>query len=998
MSVVHGFELIRERDIAEVRSMTRLWRHARTGAELLSLCGDDENKVFGVTFRTPPANSTGVAHILEHSVLCGSEKYPVKEPFVELLKGSLQTFLNAFTYPDKTCYPVASTNLKDFYNLVDVYLDAVFHPRISEYILRQEGWRMEPGNGDTPMHFKGVVFNEMKGAYSSPDSLLYEYSQQALFPDHPYGLDSGGDPERIPDLTYEEFLSFHENYYHPSNARFYFYGDDPEDERLKIVNQVIKGYDLLNVDSDVALQGSLKGPLKVRKTYAGDKDPSARTKRSMVTVNWLLPDTAGRTGGEELFLELTMLEHILIGLPASPLRKALIDSGMGEDLAGAGLENELKQLFFSTGLKSVASKEAGKIEKVILDTLTHLAEHGVPEEAIEAAVNSLEFELREKNTGRFPRGLHVMLRALTSWLYNGDPLARIGFEPALEDIKNRLMAGEPIFENLLKEYFLDNTDRVRVLLEPDPELGPEREARERARLDQAAQALGETGMAELRAESEELQRIQEAPDPPEALATIPRLALGDMAQDNILIPLEERDSLDIPVLNHDLPTDGIVYMDMALDLMDIEPSLLPLVPLLGRAFLETGTKRRSFVDLSTRIARKTGGVETDVFAATRRGVYSGGRPLDKKAVAKLLMRGKATKDKARSLLDIMRETLLEAKLADPERFRQIVQEEKARLEHRLAPMGHMIAASRLMSRMSAAGRMDDHMGGVAHLEYLRKLSDTVDTDWPKVEAALKALRSRLVLRSNTLINITSDYKTLRALDKDLDALAAALPKEPKQDVELIPGPVDWPGAGDFPDLSGQPPQREGLAIPAQVNYVGLGMDLAAQGFTYHGSMEAVIRYVRTGFLWDAVRVRGGAYGAMAFFDRMSGSMALVSYRDPHIRRTLQVFTKTAEHLATLSLDKDELEKSIIGAIGGLDAHLLPDAKGFVSMSRKLTGDSDEARQLLREELLGTTQDDFRRVGEALKAALDSSQVTVLGSRDALEAAAKDLDLEVATLF
>ena len=457
----HGFTLLREEELRETCGRVRLWKHDVTGAELLSVCNEDENKSFGVSFRTPPRDSTGVAHILEHSVLCGSDRYPVKEPFVELLKSSLQTFLNALTFPDKTCYPVASCNLQDFYNLMDVYLDAVFHPRIDENVLRQEGWHIEADAPDGPWQFKGVVFNEMKGVYSSPDSVLMEECQHAVFPDMLYSLDSGGDPAVIPTLTFEAFREFHASYYHPSNARFFFWGDDPEEARLARIADVLAPYEKREVHSEVPLQKRLASPRLLEVPYAASEGEDA--DKAHVAVNWLLCESRET---EEMFV-LNMLEHIISGLPGSPLRKALMDSGLGEDISGCGLEGDLRQAYFSMGLRSIDPKNAPEVERLMMETLADLAENGVPAPAVEAALNSLEFMLRENNTGSFPRGLAAMFRSLSDWLYDGDAFAPLAWEKPLASIKKRLASGEKVFENAIRPWFLDNTHRVTLILLPD---------------------------------------------------------------------------------------------------------------------------------------------------------------------------------------------------------------------------------------------------------------------------------------------------------------------------------------------------------------------------------------------------------------------------------------------------------------------------------------------------------------------------------------------------
>src|SRR6516164_4378707 len=485
MQIFNGFKLLREHALTEFNSTARLYRHAKTGTELLSLVNDDENKVFGVTFRTPPRDSTGVAHILEHAVLCGSRKYPVKEPFVELMKGSLNTFLNAMTFPDKTCYPVASQNLRDFYNLIDVYLDAVFYPLITPNAFRQEGWHYELDAIDERLVYKGVVFNEMKGSYSSPDDRLNEFSQRSLFPDTIYGLDSGGDPRHIPDLTYADFKSFHRRYYHPSNARLFFYGDDNPDKRLRLLDSWLRAFDPIAVDSTVTLQKRFSAPQRLMRTFAADAGKSEADRKGMATVNWMfdqIPDA-------ETDLGINILEHILIGTSASPLRKAMVDSGLGEDIAGRGLDDQLLQPMLSVGLKGIDPSAADRVEALVVETLRALVDKGIDRMTVDASLNTVEFRLRENNFGSFPRGIAALLRSLKTWLYDRDPLAPLAFEAPLRSLKTRIAEGEPYFENLIARNLLDNPHRTTLTLRPDPEEAERKAAVERQRLDAARAAM-----------------------------------------------------------------------------------------------------------------------------------------------------------------------------------------------------------------------------------------------------------------------------------------------------------------------------------------------------------------------------------------------------------------------------------------------------------------------------------------------------------------------------
>ncbi|MEP7200287.1 MAG: insulinase family protein, partial [Chloroflexota bacterium] len=526
---LHGFDLINEREIAELKTTARLYRHARTGAQLLSLANDDENKTFGITFRTPPSDATGVAHILEHGVLNGSRKYPVKEPFTQMVKGSLRTFINAMTFPDKTAYPVASQNLQDFYNLVDVYFDAVFHPLIPPEVLAQEGWHYELTDVNAPLAYKGVVFNEMKGAYSSPDGALYHYSRQSLFPDNAYGVDSGGDPKHIPDLTHEQYVNFHRAYYHPSNALIWFYGDDDPAERLRRTNAVLAEFDARPIHATVALQPRFPSPRRFTFPYDASADDKAR---GMVAVNWMLDEYYDA----ESLMTLDILSYLLLGTQASPLRKALIDSGLGEEVAGGGLQSSLRQMTFAAGLKGIDVANADKVEAVIMQTLDALHRDGFDPELVEAALNTVEFWLRENNTGAFPRGLSLMFRALTTWLYDRDPLDLLAFESPLQAVKQRIAAGEPIFTELIRAQLLDNTHRVSVVVIPDPTLRAREDAAERETLDRVRAALSADELNALVVRTRELKKMQETPDSPEALATLPMLKVSDLDQRNKPIP------------------------------------------------------------------------------------------------------------------------------------------------------------------------------------------------------------------------------------------------------------------------------------------------------------------------------------------------------------------------------------------------------------------------------------------------------------------------------
>ncbi len=951
---VAGFDLLREETIAEINTTARLYRHAATGAQVLSLINDDENKVFGITFRTPPPDSTGVAHIMEHSVLGGSHKYPLKEPFVQLVKGSLKTFLNAMTFPDRTVYPVASTNLQDFYNLVDVYLDAVFHPLITPHHLDQEGWHYELESVDAPLRYKGVVFNEMKGTYSSPDSLLYRASQQSLFPDNVYGLDSGGDPAAIPQLTYAQFTGFHGSYYHPSNSLIYFYGDDDPEQRLRILDAYLAAYTAQPAETAVPLQPAFDAPRRVTRPYSTDAEP-----KTFVQVNWLLPpgDDAA------LVMGLSLLSYALVSTQASPLRKTLVDSGLGEDVTGGGLSTTLRQMTWSVGLKGVAPERAGEVEPLILATLAEIAQTGLEPDMVEAAYNTIEFSLRENNSGSAPRGLLTMFRALRTWLYDGDPLAPLAFEAPLAAVRRALDAEPGYLTGMIRRYLLDNPHRTTVHLTPDPAYNQAREAEEQARLATARAAMTTADLEAIVANTAELKRRQETPDTPEQLALVPTLKLSDLERAVKTIPSVVSDLHGGKLLYHDLFTNGIVYLELAFDLHGVPADLLPYAKLFSQGLVGLGTAKENFVKLSQRIDRTTGGIGPGTYLSSTR--------QDAQGLAYLLVQGKATVAQAPAMLDILRDILLTVKLDYRDRLRQMVLKSKARLEGGLVPSGHSVVDGRLRAGFATAAWAGEQMGGVDYLGALRRLVTELDEDWPGVLAKLEAVRDLVVNRQTLIANVTLDAAGMAAFGPALADFVAGLPAAPHAAVAWTPGA-----------RSG----HEGLSIPAQVNYVGKGANLYDLGYGYDGSIHVITNHLRTSYLWDKVRVQGGAYGAFCRFSRESGVLTYLSYRDPNLLNTLAVFDQTPDFLRGLSLSDDDLTKSIIGAIGVMDAYQLPDAKGYTALARYLVGETDEQRQQTRDEVLGTTAADFRAFADVLDAVRREGRVVVLGSAEALAAA------------
>ncbi|KAA3619667.1 MAG: peptidase M16 [Calditrichaeota bacterium] len=956
MATTNGFELVERSKIAEIDSEVSYFHHSKSGARFLSVSNKDENKVFGINFRTPPKSSNGIAHIMEHSVLCGSRKYPVKEPFVELIKGSLNTFLNAFTYPDKTCYPIASTNLHDFYNLVDVYLDAVFYPRLNEDVLRQEGWHYELQNPEEPLVYKGVVFNEMKGAYSSPTRIIAEKSQHSLFPDTAYGVESGGHPEAIPELTFDEFIDFHKTYYHPSNAFIYFYGDDNPEKRFSVLNEYLNDFTSRTVDSSIALQKRFKQTVKTKHKYFAGKD-LGDAQKGVVSVNFLISDSL------ETFdrLKYILLDHILIGTPASPLRKALIDSGLGSDLSGHGLDGDLRQMNYSIGLRDIKPNDGDKVEALILDTLKNLAQNGIEKNTIDASLNTIEFSLRENNTGSYPRGLSMMIDALTIWLHDANPIDALAYEKPLAKLKSSLSENPRFFESIIETAFINNSHRTTLIFEPDESLEAKRQDDEHRKLSEIKNNLTRNEIDVIIKETALLQEKQNRPDNPEDLAKIPRLGLQDLEPKHTPLPIEVLKVPETEIVYHDLFTNGILYLELGFNLNKVPEKMLPYVLIFGRALLETGTEKFDQIELTQRIGKYTGGLWRSTLNSTIEDGHS--------TTSWLFIKGKAMVNQVDEMLALLHEILTTARLDNRDRIKQIVLDAKSAFENSLAVSGHSLAQSQLAAAFSKAGWISEKMNSLSYLFFLRNLEKRIEQDWQSMQADFEMLRSTLISRKNLICNCTVDSKNWLQIEPRISTFISTLParKSEKQDWSFTKNGI-----------------HTGLSVPTQVNFVGKGMNIYEHGYEFHGSIFVISKYLRTTWLWDRVRVHGGAYGAFCHFNRRTGLLAFLSYRDPNLKETLKIFDDTASFLQETKINKDELTKSIIGTIGDIDSYMLADAKGGASLFRYLTGTTDEKLQNIRDEILGTDANAFIQFGEALESFKENGLVAITSSENVLQ--------------
>lgn len=1001
-----SYDIISKDVVTEYGAYCTMYRHKKTGAELLSVHNDDDNKVFGITFRTPPTDSTGVPHILEHSVLCGSRKYRTKEPFVQLLQGSLQTFLNAFTYPDRTCYVLASQNEKDFKNLINVYTDAVFHPRATSdpAVHAQEGWHLELEDKEQPLTYKGVVYNEMKGVYSSPDSRLYRQSQRSIFPSNTYSVDSGGDPKVIPNLSFEDFKDFHAKFYHPANSRIFFWGDDDVKQRLDLMDEYLCEFGE-SPDSKPASVIEWQKKIITEPKWETHSYPVGgdQPETNMIMVNWLLNERPF-TPTEDLIVG--VLDHLLMGNGQSILYKTLMESGLGSAIVGGGLSDELLQATFSVGLKGVQAENAKAVEELVLKTLQKVMEEGFSEEQIASSMNTIEFRLREFNTGSYPKGLSFMLGAMSKWIYDGQPTDALKFEKPLAELKAMIAEnGDAVFKEFLKEYLVDNMHRVTVELAPSKTLESEELKEEQDRLAAIKSSLNDEELDDVIKKTLELKALQASEDSPEDRATIPSLELADLKREVTEFPIEVSENENesgVTVIRHELAsTSGIAYVNFAVDISGVDYNDIALLPIFTRIMTETGAGEYSDVQLSQRIGTHTGGVGVSLMKTSvspdsvpTYSIHEGNNMM-----TKLTIRGKATSEKANELFSIFKLILTEAKIDSKKKVIEMLKETKSRIESSIQGSGHSYANNRMKARYRVDGFLDEKMGGITYLGTINELIKEAEGDWESVLRRLENIRSAILndatCRNGMILDITGDKAVMDTIKPSVDAFLESLPGNPKgeklQDFYHTEHP--WATKAKEEMASIAPLKDEGFVVPTQVSYVGKGGLLFEQGEKVHGSTAVVSRYLRTGYLWDYVRVMGGAYGGFCTFNPVGGDgiFTFLSYRDPNLDKTIDVYDATADALLKaaeeLENDPEALATAIIGTVGDLDGALSPDQKGNKAFNRWVIRQTPEERQQFRDEILNTKASDFRDFAMRLKN-MKKPSVAVVSSKAAFESAAK----------
>ena len=954
------YEILDEHRIEDVQSDGFILRHKKSGARIAILSNNDDNKVFYIGFRTPPEDETGVPHIIEHTTLCGSKKFPVKDPFIELAKGSLNTFLNAMTYPDKTVYPVASCNDQDFKNLMDVYLDAVFNPNITKYeeIFKQEGWHYELTGKDDELKINGVVYNEMKGAYSSPDEVLSSQIYRSLFPDNTYSKDSGGNPEYIPKLTYEAYLDFYHKYYHPSNSYIYLYGDMDVVERLEWLDkEYLSLYDYKKVNSEINKQPAFDEIKNVEAEYSITMDDSQENK-TYLSYNRVVGDSLD----EMLYQAFDVLDYALVSSPGAPVKQALIDAGIGDDVYGS-YDAGILQPVFSFVAKNANASQADEFESIIENTLKEVVKTGINKEALLAGINSSEFKFREADFGQFPKGLLFGLNCLDSWLFD-DMKPFIHLECLDTFAKLRRAVDTDYFEKLIQEYLLDNTHGSSVTVKPKRGLGNEREEALAKELSDYKASLSDEEIDKLIEETEHLKKYQEEPSSDEDLRKLPMLTRADMKKNAMPFSNIEDELLDVKVVRHDIESNGIDDISFWFDAGDVAQSELGYLGFFTNALGLVSTEKYSYTDLANATNIYTGGIST--------GTASHPDIKDRNNfVFKFEVKLKVLEKNLDKALELMEQMLLASDFTDTKRLGEIVAQIKARLQANLSSSGHLVAAMRSMSSFSRYALYQDELKGIAFYRSICRIEKDLSESPESVSDKLAGIAKKLFARNRMLISFTGNSEAYGNAKLSLEKVIAGFNK--------------MSAIGNQAEVHFNI-AKEAFIDASQIQYVAKTGDFICEGYEYTGALRLLRIILSYDYLWINVRVKGGAYGCMNTFLR-SGESYFVSYRDPNLSDTLDVYDRIPEYIKSFSPDERDMTKYIIGTFSALDTPMNPEAKGSRSMSAYLEGITYEQIQKERNEILNAQPEDIRRLADLVEAVLKKDSICVIGNENMIKESA-----------
>ena len=954
------YEILDEHRVEDVQSDGFILRHKKSGARIAILSNNDDNKVFYIGFRTPPEDETGVPHIIEHTTLCGSKKFPVKDPFIELAKGSLNTFLNAMTYPDKTVYPVASCNDQDFKNLMDVYLDAVFNPNITKYeeIFKQEGWHYELTGKDDELKINGVVYNEMKGAYSSPDEVLSSQIYRSLFPDNTYSKDSGGNPEYIPKLTYEAYLDFYHKYYHPSNSYIYLYGDMDVVERLVWLDkEYLSLYDYKKVNSEINKQSAFDEIKNVEAQYSITMDDSQENK-TYLSYNRVVGDSLD----EMLYQAFDVLDYALVSSPGAPVKQALIDAGIGDDVYGS-YDAGILQPVFSFVAKNANASQADEFESIIENTLKEVVKTGINKEALLAGINSSEFKFREADFGQFPKGLLFGLNCLDSWLFD-DMKPFIHLECLGTFAKLRKAVDTDYFEKLIQEYLLDNTHGSSVTVKPKCGLGNEREEALAKELSDYKASLSDEEIKKLIEDTEHLKKYQEEPSSDEDLRKLPMLTRADMKKNAMPFSNIEDELFDVKVVRHDIESNGIDYISFLFDAGDFAQSELGYLGFFTNALGLVSTEKYSYTDLANATNIYTGGIST--------GTASHPDIKDRNNfVFKFEVKLKVLEKNLDKALELMEQMLLSSDFTDTKRLGELVAQIKARLQANLSSSGHLVAAMRSMSSFSRYALYQDELKGIAFYRSICRIEKELSESPKSVSDKLAAIARKLFARNRMLISFTGNNEAYGNAKPSLEKVIAGFNK--------------MSAVGNQAEVHFNT-AKEAFIDASQIQYVAKTGDFICEGYEYTGALRLLRIILSYDYLWINVRVKGGAYGCMNTFLR-SGESYFVSYRDPNLSDTLDVYDRIPEYIKSFSPDERDMTKYIIGTFSALDTPMNPEAKGSRSLSAYLEGITYEQIQKERNEILNAQPEDIRRLADLVEAVLKKDSICVIGNENMIKESA-----------
>lgn len=951
-----AYEVIEERRIEDIDSMGYILRHKKSGARVCVISNEDENKVFSIGFRTPPEDETGVPHIIEHTTLCGSDKFPVKDPFIELAKGSLNTFLNAMTYPEKTLYPIASYNDQDFKNLMDVYLDAVFHPNITKYkeIFMQEGWHYELESEDAPLIINGVVYNEMKGAYSSPDEVLESAIMEALFPDNTYGKNSGGNPDHIPELTYEAYLDFYHKFYHPGNSYIYLYGDMDIEERLEWMDrEYLSQYDMAEADSEILMQKPFAQVVYVEKKYP-ITDDEPQEKNTYLSYNKVVGTVLDR----KLYQAFSVLDYVLVSAPGAPVRKALIDAGIGEDVYGS-FEDGMLQPMFSIVAKNADKEDRDRFVMIIEDTLKSLVKDGLNREALLAGINSAEFRFREADYGQFPKGLLYGLQCMESWLFDDTkPFIHLECLNTLQFLRQQIGTG--YFEELIGKYLLDNPHGAVVVVAPERGLNRVREEKLAEKLKQYKESLSYEEINDLIEQTKHLHEYQEAPSSEEDLLKIPMLGRQDMKKEAMPFSNIEEKIGDIPVVRHEVASNGIDYMTLMFSCDDIPQEDVPYLGVLRSVLGYVNTEHYAYADLANAVNIYTGGIVSGV------SLYPDVKKPNTLSV-RFEIRIKVLESNLDEAMKLVDEIIRTSDLTDTKRLQEVIAQVKSRLQAGLSSHGNTVAAMRALSYQSRYAFYNDSTLGIGYYQLVQKLDEQMKNEPQAVAQKLQSLMKKVLVRSRMMLSFTGEKK---AYEKAIPVLGRYLEK------------LDEGQPAGHPAEIVLSKKNEGFTDASQIQYVARVGNFRNHGFSYKGTLKILKIILSYEYLWLNIRVKGGAYGCMSAFLR-TGESYFVSYRDPNLAKTNEVYEKIPEYVASFDPDERDMTKYIIGTFGTLDTPLNPEAKGSRSMAAYLEHLEYEDIQRERDEVLNAEPADIRALSELIASILSDECLCVVGNENAI---------------